>query len=183
MTMLAESVLPRPVTKAPRIEEHLGLVRVIARGFVGRTKHPIEEYDEYSDGLSGLWQAIAGWDFQRPFRLYARKCIFNSILNGRDTERRHRIRYHTVDQDTLDGFPHQLQEADHINVKLDEVLKPPAHETEEQRVNRMILIDYFLNGLSSREIAPKHGISHSWVLKRVEQALNDIRIRFAEVIR
>lgn len=163
--------------------DHLGLVRHVVGKFIRNRKTPIEDTEEYSDGLYGLMRATRSYrsDHGTKFSTYAYYCIQNWIIRGyhdrrREQERRLRIyeEYSVDDEfDNVAQFEAEEEVATLVNLALDNY---PIRE-ERDRINRQVAIDYYLKGMKLQDIADSllGGVTRERVRQRRNEALIKMR--------
>lgn len=157
--------------------DHLGLVaKIVIKHASLRPGQALEETEEFSDGVQGLYHAIDRFDPSRglQFSTYAYYCIRGYILKQRGNRTRrgsHNIyampnesiecllRYSDSERDRR-----QQEARMDLHELLDKI--PPAKARSKQA-----LIGWFLQGKNLKQIASELGISRERARQHKEQAL------------
>jgi RNA polymerase sigma factor (sigma-70 family) len=165
--------------------DHLGLVRQIAVKFVFQYDD-LEETDAYQDGLLGLVKAVQTFDSDLgyAFSTWASRLIRNAIIDE------HRKRDRIVGGEPLSQVPLEVQdvclaeqEQPALPVEmLDAFLTPVPGESENESLDRRILVRHYLDGETWAKIGREMGITREAVRKRGDRAIEKIRERFADAI-
>jgi len=150
--------------------EHLGLARKICRSYV--PSGPVEDTPEYSDAVDGLLDAAKSFDETKTpfFSKFAFRCMRNRIISGRKSRRLRRT-------ESLDFEP-TWSETGLDFLDLSYFLTESPDDTDADILNRKILTQHYLNGLSWQEIGDGLGISRVAAMQRGQRAIHSIRKRF-----
>lgn len=177
-----ESEAKEPVSREPiRPEDHLGLVFVVASRFV--PKHiPIQDSEEYSDGIMGLLRACKEYDpekYQTQFSTYAFEVIKTAIIQG--WRKKNRKRLITANVSLSDPELQKLIPAKENTSfpRLLEIIKTPRPgETEQDKLNKEILIEHFVDGKTWKQIGDERGFTRAWAQQCGSKALKTIQENF-----
>jgi RNA polymerase sigma factor (sigma-70 family) len=196
VTQIAASSLAIPliVRPAPRVEDHIALVRCIVAKFL-RPGVDIDGSDEYADGLIGLWQATQNYEYHfGTFSNYAYQCIANKIIDGL----RRRKKQEKLEECSLDDLRVSSSQYEDENEKVDfdvaelsneshdwviKLLEDHPEDTEANRRNKKILLKHFIQGISLTDIAEEMGCTKSYICACKKAGLNLLRERSENVDR
>lgn len=149
---IAEEIHAQPVI---RFEDHIGLLRTIVKKFIPPAAS-ISDSEEYAEGCFGLMKAIENFRPQESaFSTYATHCIKNAIINYRKSRKSVNC---INDLEGIDRLDAKQIESDLVAELHDAIRQIPV-ETATQIRDKSILIDYYINGLSWKEVADKHNFS------------------------
>lgn len=161
-------------------EEHLGLVRSVVSKFVDRNV-PIEDTEEYADGVMGLLAAVEGFIPEKHFQFstYAIKSIHQALIQGWRQKNRKKRKgvLCSIDDNNID----LMEENDTIpNVAeiLAKFFEPHPEDTESDIRNKYVLKEHFLNERTLRDIGEELQISKQRIKQLCEHGLNLLRQRF-----
>lgn len=154
---------------APRIEDHLGLVRAVVSKF-HRGGH-IEDSELYSVGCVALVDARRTYDPERSkFCTWAMRLIRQRVID--ECSRRRRESYSGEMDEFVDDEPNDLPV--HL---VPDLLK--GHESTEE--GRM-LVGHYMDGKSLAEIGREFGISKESARKRIMSAASAIRRKSRSIL-
>ena len=156
--------------------DHIGLVFSIVNKHV-RLRHgeTIEETEEFSDAIQGLYQAIDRYDSSRgKFSTCAYQYIRGHILNGRrDRKRRGRHEIHSINSYVkkvammpIDPLRESRQQEAGMDVEALLAKFPP-----EMHKNKMALIGWYLEGKSLEDLSVELGGCRERARQRRNEAL------------
>jgi RNA polymerase sigma factor (sigma-70 family) len=203
-----------------RVEDHLGLVRLLAGKFLKSDREwsfcefeppvALEDTEEYSDGLVGLFQATRCYHAIHNgksvrFSTYAYYCIKNEIIKGRK-QRNQEVKNQKLEIEQREKWAEQAtkrkrekrRDIDDVAKyyerrtnryqqpdcsELDEarrvaqfVLEKYPEDTPTNRLNKQVIIDYFLKEETLTDIGQKlGGVTKERIRQRREEGLKQIR--------
>jgi DNA-directed RNA polymerase sigma subunit (sigma70/sigma32) len=156
--------------------EHLGLVRQIAAKYCPRGT-PIEDTDEYADGILGLLRACEKYDpEQELFSTFAWKSIQTAIIQGwRKKNRKKRTGIvGSLENDPMDCHTDLSKVGQLISV----LLEPQAGDDESAFRCKTILYDHFINEKTWAEIGRDNNLTRERVRQLGNEAIQLIRRQF-----
>ena len=175
---IAEESVSREPIKA---EDHLGLVCWIASRFV--PKHiPIQDSEEYSDGVMGLLRAVEKYNpelHKTEFSTYAFDVIRTAIIQG--WRKKNQKRLVTANISLSDPELQKLipQKENTSFPKLLEMIKAPRPgETEQDKFNKEVLIEHYIDGKTWTDIGKERGFTKAWIQQCGVKALKLIKQNF-----
>lgn len=155
-------------------EDHIKLVFGVAKSYV--KKGPIEDSDVFSDGCLGLMKAVDTYQPEKgAFSTWAIPIIKNEIVTAyRDRMKRAKLSTISLELDPVakEEIPFELV---HL------LLEPSLEDTEDDQINRKILIDHFFEGLTWAEIGRRIGLTRERVRQRGNEALELLRTRLGDM--
>ena len=170
----------------PCIEDHLGLAYSCALSFVGKGTHSdagvfrIEDTEEYSLALLGLWDAVESYnpDLGFKFSTHAYKCMQSRILDGRRFNGRLKRNIPLIEVDDLDCFIGDGP-ANFLHEQILEFIKDQSDlpiGTDKQNMD--ILRGHYIDGDSWAELGKKFGMTMAGARHCGQEAIKIIRNRF-----
>lgn len=166
-----------------RFEDNLGLVAdFVLRYYPPAGGTPLEDTEEYSLGCLGLWKACQTFQVKQgnKFSTYAYHCIRNSIINGYRKDSRS---LPTVDPAEIDDKNCSRGDVQpNVQQLLDEFLGDRTEDKPKDKVDRQMLVMYYLDGMTLEEIGKQFKVTKNRVRQRVGRAINLIRQRYRNLI-
>ena len=139
---------------------------------------PVEDTDEYSWGCYGLWKACLTFESDQgnKFSTYAFYCIRNAIING---FRQNSRQPPTVDPSEIDGKNCSSDEVrSNPHEMLEVILKADQNEKPGDKVDREMLVMYYLDGMTLEEVGRQFQVTKNRVRQRMGRAIKVIRQRY-----
>jgi RNA polymerase sigma factor (sigma-70 family) len=163
------------------IIDHLGLAYEIVRPYADPGER-VEDLDQYSDALLGLWDAVKTYDGRIKFSFFARRCMLNRIHEGHRNRSRHDC--DLAEDETLQNVP---EKPTVINLfddpKLVKVfLSRHRNDSEKDYQKKQLLRQHFMEGMSWAEIARRNRVSRAAVQQAGLSAIKLIRKQHASLI-
>jgi RNA polymerase sigma factor (sigma-70 family) len=159
-----------------KVEDHIPLVYSITRKFIPLENHsPIEDTEEFSDGMLGLTRAWGSYDESRStvFSTFAYHCIFNEICKGLKTRKKSSDMVYMSDFKNFRARePLPMFE---IKDLAQELLKRYPVDRETDVTNKLILMEHYLEGKKQTEIARELEISKEAVRQRKNKAIEMVK--------
>lgn len=160
-----------------KAEEHLGLVRKVALQYIS-PGIKVDDTEEYSDGLMGLFKAIQSFDATQDnqFSTFAFHCIKNEIVQGirsRQTKKTKLMKSMSLEID----YP-QEDKINHFKF-VEELFAPHEEDTEDDLFNKDILHRYFIIGETWDAIGKGLGVSKMRACQRGQEAIALLKKRFS----
>jgi RNA polymerase sigma factor (sigma-70 family) len=168
------------VASSSMFEDNLGLVSdVVLSHFPPQGGVPLEDTEAYSLGCVGLWKACRTFEKNRKnlFSTYAYHCIRNSIISG--YRRNHRA-IPTFDPKELDKNCSPPITSNFSNEKIiSAILSGDAGDKPKDKIDREMLIMYYLGEMTLEQIGNKFKVSKNRVRQRVRRAIEFIRQKYS----
>jgi RNA polymerase sigma factor (sigma-70 family) len=160
------------------VEDHLGLVRKIARQFLKPGEY-IEDSEVYSDGLLGLLKATKTYRPERQvvFSTYAYWLIYREIVGGYRKRNRYGKSIQLLgDKDVIDETDGENSEAKESCKKILNLLasRNPEESDRDWR-NKQILVRRYLFGDTWKSIGKRFHISKQGAQFNANEAVQKIR--------
>lgn len=140
------------------VEEHIGLALKCA-SFYSNSRSAIQDSEEYSIALIGLWDATATYDpkINGKFSTYAWKCMKNRIFDMYKFNNRKKRNVPLISISQLENFDILEEESESesdeiLNFDIDQILDCDEFNEEKSQRDRKILEMRFLENKSWQEI-------------------------------
>jgi RNA polymerase sigma factor (sigma-70 family) len=163
-----------------KAENYLFLAYSGARQFLS-DKTNVKDTEEYSQACLLLVESIRKYNpEQGDFISFARRKIHNGLIE----QFRHRTRkkrtavVEDVDIDKVCKLSEEKISPDLVY----KFLQDTDQETEQERMNKLLLIEIYLGGNKVSEVAHRLNVSSVTVYHRVNAALNKIRSKYSDFI-
>ena len=191
-TALRKVILPAPISVGsyepnhiqefrftkPTVEANLKLARSSALSFL-KSSEDVENSEEYSDALLGLWKAVESWtpelahQFKCTWSSYAIRCMRNAILDG---YKQRKIKYH---EELVDFTEVQIVDPRSSNADLvDELFTTHSDDTAFTARAKQILHEHYIERKTLKEIAQQLGVSSPYIHQLLQKAKLLMREKF-----
>jgi RNA polymerase sigma factor (sigma-70 family) len=161
------------------VEDHLLLARSIAAGYVKKGER-VEDTEQYSDALLGLWDAVKKYDGSTAFSTYAHHCMSNRIFEGH--RNRKSENFENVGGDYFDTLATPTRESKDETSLVRLFLSPHPEDSSLQKRNKKWLGQFFLRGWSWAQIARRNGVSRAATQQAGFEAIFNIRQQYSFLI-
>lgn len=163
-----------------KAEDHLGLVRSIVCKYIP-SGIKIDDTEEYSDGLIGLFNAIKKFDPERhKFSTFAFQCIKNSVIQGiRARKRKKRIALNPIPLD-VDIAKNEKDEIDFSSI-VECLMTEHPDDTKTDIENKKILYEHYVNGKTWDAIGKELGVTRMRAMQRGQIAVQLLKSRFFSI--
>ena len=168
----------------PTVEGNLGLVREEALPYRKRNQK-LEDTDQYSDGLIGLWEATQSYNVEMGmFSTYAVKCIQNRIAMGHRWRSAKKREMHTLEPSSLDAFvKHDMESSDLPAGVLDVLMEDSPTDTPAFKRKKNILRMHYIDNKNWREIGDTYHITRNGARLLAVSAIEEIREKFSDLLK
>jgi len=160
--------------------DHLGLVRTIAAKYTPRGT-PIEDTDEYGEGVMGLLRAVEKYDpAQGPFSTVAWKSIQGAIIQSwrkKKRQKRTGVVVSFEENNNTDPIDSRL-DLSNVDQVIASYFEPHPNDTENDLLAKKVLFEHFINEKTWAEIGRDLQVTREWARQLGKQALELIRTRF-----
>ena len=176
--------------------DHWGLVAFVAKKFVPYEDWGhLEDTEEFADGLLGLHQAMLAFDPGKGFQFstFATWCIRNEIIKWRKYRYTHThgetVRFSEAEWGSGQEFiipDYRAAPVNYVEIQQEvkDILELLPADTESQRIDRQVFIDWYLHGRKLKEIAQDHinsltgtPVGRERIRQRKERAMDLLRQR------
>ncbi|MCK9458293.1 MAG: sigma-70 family RNA polymerase sigma factor [Proteobacteria bacterium] len=162
----------------PTVEANLKLARSSALTFL-KSNEDVENSEEYSDALMGLWRAVESWtpdlaqQHECTWSSYAIRCMRNAILDG---YKQRKIKYH---EELVDFTEMQIVDPRSSNADLvDELFTMHSGDTFFTTRAKQILHEHYIERKTLKEIAKQLGVSSPYIHQLLQKAKLLMREKF-----
>jgi RNA polymerase sigma factor (sigma-70 family) len=159
----------RPVERAVRAEDHIGLVRAVVYRFCRKGR--LEDSDLYSIGCVALMEAASSFDPSKSkFCTWATRIIRQRVI---DEVRKYRKEMESADEDAVESAAcPPASPPVHI---VSAIVGADDSDSKSEAAGKEVLKRYYLDGLSMSKLGLELGISKEGVRKRINSALSMAR--------
>jgi RNA polymerase sigma factor (sigma-70 family) len=156
-------------------EKHVRLARSVAKRFV-KCRDSVDDSDAFGNALLALVEASRTWlpSMNVCFSTYARRCIFNALIDIYRKEITHRLPETEVSEDFLEDFLLVKPQKPSIDPEVMETLMRVPADPQEAKDHQMVL-ERFLDGMSYAELGRARGISAMAAWNAVRRGVARIR--------
>jgi RNA polymerase sporulation-specific sigma factor len=160
-----------------KAEEHLGLVRKVALQYISPGSK-VDDTEEYSDGLMGLFKAINSFDSTKhnQFSTFAFQCIKNTIvqgIRGRQTKKKQVIKPISLEIDCA-----QQTQVNYFEF-VDQLFSEHPEDNETDKQNKTILYRNYILNETWDLIGKDLGVSRVRAMQRGQEAILLLKKRFS----
>lgn len=161
------------------VADHIGLAHAVASHFVD-PKQVVKDSDEYAEACLALVKAAKEYTQDHgPFAPYAWKVMKNRLITFMRHKRR-RKRMAQFDLDCkLEGVETPVQEIPIPAEVLDKLLVDMPNENKGDKV---LLVEVYLCGTKVQEIAERMGVSRPTIYNRLHRAIERIRSNHPDLL-
>ena len=161
------------------VADHIGLAHAIASHFVD-PRQSVKDSEEYSEACLALVKAAKKYTPDHgPFASYAWKVMNNRLITFlRHKKRRKRM----ADFDPVSKLEGVEAPAQKIPIPADVLDKLLVDLPNENKGDKILLVEVYLCGTKIPEIAERLGISRPTVYKRLHRAIERIRSNHQDVL-
>lgn len=159
------------------VEENLGLVRSVVSKYISNSIK-LEDTEEYSDGLIGLFNAIKKFDPTKniKFSTLAYKCIKNSIIQGiRNRKRKKVIRPVHLEEDVVETI---VKKNVDYSLIVDLILS--SSKSEDESIKKIVL-DHYIGGKTWVSLAKENNVSSMCLIQKSKIFLNSLKEKFSYI--
>jgi RNA polymerase sigma factor (sigma-70 family) len=171
LTIMDQIKMIASFSNKPRFEDYIGLAADLALKFLRHRFMPLEDSEEYSVACVALAKAISKYNSNKSkFSTYAYACIKNALI--------HYVRHSKYEPDFLD--PKDIEGVEEkpnctIDSALLDLFLSEKNDRECDRIDKLMLREHYLQQLTLKEIAIRHGITKIRVKQRIDRAIDRIR--------
>lgn len=161
-------------------EEHLGLVKSIVCKYIP-SGLKIDDTEEYSDGLIGLFNAIKKFNpEQHKFSTFAFQCIKNSVIQGiRSRKRKKRIALNPISLD-LDIAQNETEDINFSSI-VECLMTEHPDDTKTDIENKKILYQHYVEGKTWDAIGKELGVTRMRAMQRGQIAIKLLKSRYLSI--
>lgn len=163
--------------------DYIFLVKIVAHKF--RTKiERIEDSEAYSIASLELIQAAQSYNptINEDFSRYAYRAMCNGII---DYIRYNKTKKRTADVVSLTDRDWEEIPEEHLNsipTDLYTKLMDDSQDSDQDRQDKALLLDIFIQGKKASVIAEEHGVTRTTVYSRLNRIIGKIRQQHADLI-
>lgn len=171
-------IMEQQINNDIKAEEHLGLVRSIVCKYIP-PGIKIDDTEEYSDGLIGLFNAIKKFDPEHhKFSTFAFKCISNAVIQGiRSRKRKKRVALKPVSLD-IDIAKNEKEEIDFSSI-VECLMQEHPDDTKTDIENKRILYEHYVLGKTWDAIGKELGVTRMRAMQRGQLAVQLLKNRYS----
>lgn len=146
----------------------------------------MEDSDLYSAGCVGLVKAASTFDPEcSKFSTWATRVIYQSVLDEFRRIKRTKSLPFSSSEGECDGrnLPDPRRSVDFSEPLFKRLTTSDDSDTEYESENKRLMVSFFVDGRSLSELGREMGVTKETVRKRVNKAIESIRVKNAELIR
>lgn len=167
-----------PQREKATVEEHLGLAHAVASQFVNPSERLcVRDSEEYAEACIALIAAVEKDDPSMPLKAFA-SFAWRSMRNTLIDLHRKRSKQPelvSLDSSTLEA---KVESSFNVTELVNMVMADCDEDTAEDRRDRQLLREVYLNGHSVADMATKHDVTRPIIYKRMRRAVENIQERF-----
>jgi RNA polymerase sigma factor (sigma-70 family) len=149
--------------------DHIQLVKKVVNKFNYDRRIPIEDTEEFADGMVGLTCACNEYDPKtgNAFSTFAYHCIRNAICVGLRNRKKEQYLHFL---ENFEAFWNEEPEEGWEEI-IPMILDAYPMRDEDDAINKMIIMQHFFKGVPYVDLAKRLGLSKERIRQRKDQAL------------
>lgn len=172
-----------PTVEKIRVEDHIGLAHAVASQFVNNSRLRVKDTEEYAEACLLLVQAVDSYvPEDGSFQTFAWTKMRNG-LNDWLRRKKRKKRVGTFESNSnLTSVPEKLTEEPVSGDIVYQFLADNITETEQEKADKLVLIEVYLGGAKVQEVADRLGVSRIAIYQRLRRTIERLRAKHGPLL-